>query len=194
MTPFANSPPKADHWRSRSLVIQEAAASPDVEAANRGGRAKLSFVQMKPLPEAETKEAANDASGGTATVALATGSQPKTSNPLRRSLDALLEVRSGSQSGLLWLEAASILKADAVRLRPSTLSRHSSVLLAIADALTFTEPDQASLQFSKETLDRCLQVLTSSFISEQTEESLLIDLLEHGWNLVPSGGSDPLAA
>jgi hypothetical protein len=107
---------------------------------------------------------------------------------LRRSFIAISALRS-RHSAADWLEAASTLKRDAARLRNSHLARHASVLLAIADALTFTEPSDPTLgPEAIIVLDRGLALLGEPFISEPIEEDFLVDMLSHGWNLVPSAG------
>ena len=110
------------------------------------------------------------------------------SSPPRRfpaSFAALRALRS-DRSPAGWSEAASTLKRDAVRLRRSPYGRHASVLLAVADALTFTEPsDPRITSQAAAMLDHCLALLTEPHISEPAEEALLVDLLSEGWSLTP---------
>jgi hypothetical protein len=105
---------------------------------------------------------------------------------LRRSFEALGRVRS-SKEPADWLEAASVLKADAVRFRNSTAARHSAVLLAAADALTFTDPSDPTLDpTAQNSLVRALSLLSEPFIAERAEEDFLVALIQAGWNLAPA--------
>lgn len=117
----------------------------------------------------------------------------KESSPFVESIRALAALRHEGQDGKDWIEAARILKSDALRFR-STMSRHAAVLLAISDALIFTEPTDQTLDFQVATLNRGISLLAEPFVSEPDEEAFLTDLLEHGWNLVPSAGTEPLSA
>jgi len=103
---------------------------------------------------------------------------------LSASFTALAEVRT-SRAPAVWIGAAAILKRDAVRLRNSPFSRHADVLLSLADALTFTDPDEVSDR-SMGAFERGLGVLSEPFVSETTEEAFLIDLMAQGWHLAPS--------
>lgn len=103
---------------------------------------------------------------------------------LSASFAALAGVRTSSAPAA-WIGAAAILKRDAVRLRNSPFSRHADVLLALADALTFTDPDEVSDR-SMAALERGLGVLSEPFVSETTEENFLIDLMAQGWHLAPA--------
>lgn len=104
---------------------------------------------------------------------------------LRRSFGVLTQIKS-SRSAADWLEAAAILKEEAVRLRETQYARHSSVLLALADGLTFTDPSDATAEIQTGTFDRALALLSEPFLAEPEEEDFLVDLLAHGWNLAPS--------
>jgi hypothetical protein len=110
------------------------------------------------------------------------------------SLSALTNLRASEPSAAIWIGVASTLKSDAARFRSSPLSRHSSVMLALADALTFTDPSDPTLDFQRSTVDRSLAVLSSPFVAESEEEALLSDLLGHGWNLAPAASDEPLTA
>lgn len=119
--------------------------------------------------------------------------------PLHFSLVELSKVSSVSaQSGDVgdWLDAASVLKRDAIKVRnSSSLGRHASVLLTLADALTFTSPSDPTLSTdATKALQRGLAVLTDPFISTETEKGLMIELLSCGWNIAPaSEGKPPVA-
>ena len=113
----------------------------------------------------------------------------KGDSSLRFSLVALSQAASGhSDDPGDWLDAASVLKRDAVRVRnSSSLGRHASVLLTLADALTFTLPSDPTLKpGATDALKRGLSVLTEPFISTEAEKGLMIDLLSRGWNLAPA--------
>lgn len=114
---------------------------------------------------------------------------------LQRSLDALSNiVVSPAPVAGEWLDAAAILKRDAVRLRNSSQARHATVLLTLADALTFTAPSEPTLDMvASEVLQRGLALLTNPFISQEAEENLDIELISAGWNLAPASTGAPLA-
>jgi hypothetical protein len=115
-----------------------------------------------------------------------------TAHELRASLGALGQVRR-SKEPADWLVAAATLKRDAVRLRGTALDRHSSVLLALADALTFTEPDEPTLSpGSSDALNRGVSLLIEPFVAEPDEENFLVEMMEAGWNLAPSADLAPL--
>lgn len=105
---------------------------------------------------------------------------------MRASLEALSELRSGAET-VDWLEVAVILKRDVARLRDTNYSRHAAVLLALADALTFTDPAELSATEGTEPFFRhAIGVLSEPYISEATEEEFLGKMLMAGWNLAPS--------
>lgn len=104
---------------------------------------------------------------------------------MRRSFGVLTQVRTSRSAGD-WLDAAAVLKEEAVRLRDTQYARHSSVLLALADALTFTDPSDETVEIQAGTFDRALALLSEPFLAEPEEEDFLVDLLAHGWNLTPS--------
>lgn len=111
---------------------------------------------------------------------------------LRSSFTAISRLRSQRSAGD-WVAAAATLKHDAVRFRGTHLARHSAVLLALADALTFTEPSDPMLDAQAGAVfDHGLSLLSESFVSEPAEEAFLVDLMSHGWHLVPSAGIEPL--
>ncbi len=109
----------------------------------------------------------------------------KNSRRFRSSLAALHQVRT-TQEGADWLEAVRVLKHDAIRLRNTHLSRHSSVLLALADALTFTDPNEQVMDSRTSVpVQRAISLLSEPFINEAAEEEVLIGLLSNGWYLAP---------
>jgi hypothetical protein len=112
-------------------------------------------------------------------------------SPLRRSYAVLTSIRS-RHSETDWIEAAGILKEESIRLRQTHHARHSSVLLALADALTFTEPSDPTVDHQTAIFDRALGLLSEPFLGEPDEEDFLTDLLSHGWNLTPSAADDLL--
>lgn len=109
-------------------------------------------------------------------------------NPLRASLGALSDLRSQhTADGVDWFEAAAVLKRDVASLGDTNYSRHAAVLLALADALTFTEPAEVLLGDAwKPLLSHALGLLSEPYISEASEEEFLAELLVGGWNLTPS--------
>ncbi len=114
------------------------------------------------------------------------------SDELRASLGALGQVRK-SEEPADWLVAAATLKRDAVRLRGTAFDRHSSVLLALADALTYTEPDDPTLGPGfGDALNRGVSLLVEPFVAEPDEENFLVSMMEAGWNLAPSADLNPL--
>lgn len=113
-------------------------------------------------------------------------SKASTKSLFRASLEALSDLRSRERSAD-WLELAGVLKHDAVRLRNTSHSRHAAVLLAIADALTFTEPDDPTLDDDAATaFSDGLALLSEPFIKESDEEAFLVELIVKGWNLAPA--------
>jgi hypothetical protein len=116
-------------------------------------------------------------------------------NRLRRSMAALGKLAASPEPvPEEWLEAAAILKRDAVRLRNTSQARHASVLLILADALTFTAPSAPTLENGAlKVFQRGLALLTDPFISQEAEESLDIELISSGWNLAPASTGEPLA-
>jgi hypothetical protein len=135
--------------------------------------------------EEEERKQADD----TVWIAFEKGSAVSESRtPMRGSLEALSAVRS-SGAGADWVEAAAILKRDVVALRDTSYSRHAAVLLALADALTFTEPAEVSAAEGVQPLfSHALGLLSEPYISETSEEEFLGQLLGAGWNLAPSAG------
>lgn len=102
------------------------------------------------------------------------------------SLAALRALRS-DHSPAGWSEASATLKRDAIRLRRTHYARHASVLLALADALTFTEPADPTLDAqAPAALEHGLSLLGEPHITDSAEEAFLVDLLSRGWNLTPS--------
>jgi hypothetical protein len=117
--------------------------------------------------------------------------QEQPASPLRASFAAISGLRASS-SPADWPEAAAVLKRDAVRLRNTHLARHSSVLLALADALTFTDPADPALGGSAAVVfDRSLSLLSEPFIGEPAEEDFLSEMLSQGWNLAPASSLAP---
>jgi hypothetical protein len=129
--------------------------------------------------------------GAVLTLPASATEQPESaSRRFAASLAALRALRS-DRSPAGWSEAAATLKRDAVRLRRSHYGRHASVLLALADALTFTEPADPTLDArAPAALDHGLSLLAEPHITEPAEEAFLVDLLSHGWNLTPSVGEE----
>lgn len=147
-----------------------------------------------------TRKSSIDVRIGPPEIADEEKSGEQSEEPLRFTLSAIADDREGSRlsasfaalagvrtsrAPAVWLEAAAILKRDAVRLRNSPFSRHADVLLTLADALTFTDPDEVSDR-SMAAFERGLGVLSEPFVSETTEEAFLIDLMAQGWHLAPS--------
>jgi hypothetical protein len=93
------------------------------------------------------------------------------------------------------LDAASVLKRDAVRLRnSSSYGRHAYVLLTLADALTYTDPSDPTLKpRASELLESGISILTEPFVSTETEKDLMKGLLSHGWNIAPASEGHPPA-
>lgn len=145
-----------------------------------------------PWPEADDSDARE-----TTVLNLPVADGGLTVAPPRRfpaSLTALRSLRT-DDSTARWSETAVILKRDAVRLRHTHYGRHASILLALADALTFTEPTDPTLDSqARSALDQSLSVLTEPHVAEAAEEALLVSLLSHGWNLTPSVPEDELPA
>lgn len=112
-------------------------------------------------------------------------------NLLRAAFAALGRVRSSAVVAD-WIEAAATLKGEAVRLRQTQYSRHSAVLLALADALTFSQPSEGLLETQSAMVDRSLALLSEPYISEPDEEDFLVDLMSHGWKLAPASTGEPL--
>jgi hypothetical protein len=113
------------------------------------------------------------------------GPEGPTLTRIRSSLAALSRLRS-SREPADWIEAATLMKRDVVRLRDTHYARHTSVLLAMADALTFTEPSDPDLDpHAGAVFDHSLALLSESFIGEPEEEAVLRELLSLGWNLAP---------
>lgn len=135
------------------------------------------------FPEGEAGEEA----GGAVQIVFdkRTATDPRRT-PLRASLEALGELRTDAAVAD-WLEVAVILKRDVVRLSDTNYSRHAAVLLALADALTFTESAEVPVaEDAKFLLSHALGLLSEPYISEASEEEFLGELLMAGWNLAPS--------
>ncbi len=116
------------------------------------------------------------------------------SSRLRASFEALGKLRSSRLAGD-WLEAAMALKNDAVQLRRTHLARHADVCLSIADALTFTDPEEQTIDAqSFSALRQSLALLSEPFISEAAEEKFMIGLLRSGWHLAPAVDPEAPAA
>lgn len=115
-------------------------------------------------------------------------------NRLQQSLDTLNGVVSSPDPAASeWLNAAIMLKRDAVRLRNSSQARHAAVLLTLADALTFTGPSEPTLDVgASRVLRQALALLTNPFISQEAEENLVIEMISLGWNLAPASSGQPL--
>ncbi|HET9198589.1 MAG TPA: hypothetical protein VFN92_10095 [Solirubrobacterales bacterium] len=147
-------------------------------------RRPLRALDRQPAPLAEGMEG-EEARGTVQIVFDETPPARAARSPIKASLDALIALRSDAEAAD-WLEAAAVLKRDVVRLRDSSYSRHLAVLLALADALTFTEPDEVSPAGAKPLFSHALGLLSEPYISEASEEEFLGELLTAGWNLTPS--------
>jgi hypothetical protein len=126
--------------------------------------------------------------GATITFSSRTNSTNERSE-LSSSLDALSRIANAqNKDAVAWLETASVLKRDAIRLRSSSIyGRHASVLLTVADALTHTEPDDPTLHLTTcPVLREALALLTEPFVKGDDEKRLVRDLLAGGWNLAPA--------
>jgi hypothetical protein len=168
--------------------IQLAEETVDNKQGREKGGLPLSFStgRLNQLPRSLGEAISEDSPSIRFRIPVAESKGPSGS-PLRRSYAVLTQVKS-SQSQADWIEAAATLKEEAVRLRQTHHARHSSVLLALADALTFTEPSDPTVDLQAATFDRALALLSEPFLSEPDEEDFLGDLLSHGWNLTPSAG------
>jgi hypothetical protein len=128
------------------------------------------------------------------TLAAPDSDRPRRDQAQHRFLTSLAALRTlrSDHSPAGWSGAAVTLKRDAVRLRHTHYGRHASVLLALADALTYTEPTDPMLDSTASTvLDHGLSLLSEPHVTDSAEEALLVDLLNHGWNLTPSVSEDP---
>lgn len=179
--------------RPPAAIAEPTSASPTESPATTGSGPFL--VRWTRLPEevATAPESESEDTLGRFDLGGGDDQRRNASGPFAKSIRALTALRHKGQDAADWIEAARTLKSDAVRFR-STMSRHSAVLLAISDALIFTEPADPTLDFQVSTVNRGISLLTEPFVSEPDEEAFLTDLLEHGWNLVPSAGIDPLSA
>lgn len=154
------------------------------QATTAGSDVALKF-RLAPQASATESDDPTDEAESPLKIELVQENEPARGSRLRSSFNALGGLRN-SRSTADWLEAATTLKADALRLRNSPLARHSSVLLALADALTFTDPTDSALDAkSYETLEQSLSLLSEPFIGEPAEEDFLVGLMTHGWNLAP---------
>jgi hypothetical protein len=185
LTPLLEKPPEVAETdpMPKPAMVESIGADIDETALGSDGVLTLSVA-----PSSASKEA--DASPGEEKeplrIALASSKTPGVGGRLRASFEALGEIRSSRSTGD-WLQVASVLKGDALRFRSSSRARHAAVLLAIADALTFTNPEDPALDSaSYVSLERSLSLLSEPFIPEQDEENFLVDLLSNGWNLAPS--------
>jgi hypothetical protein len=142
------------------------------------------FERLMTQPSSERRES-KFVAGEQRSVPVRGRGQGGSRGRLRESLHAL-NLAAGSNDATDWQEAAFLLKHEAVRLRRSPLGRHAAVLLALADALTFTEPGDPTL---KEGASKALRqggaLLTEPYISDGAERGLLHGLLNSGWNLTP---------
>lgn len=135
-------------------------------------------------PGALKEDAASEESEGTVQILFGERPEGRSRSPLGPSLEALTELRSNDAAN--WIEAVAVLKRDVARLRVSNYSRHAAVLLALADALTFTRSDEVTATDAGTLLDHALGLLSEPYIREDDEEEFLSQLLMAGWNLAPS--------
>lgn len=167
--------------------------STDTPQSGGSGPFQIRFTRSPEETSATPNEGAGQAPLGRFTLGGGEGNRDGTSGPFSSSIKALAQLRREGQESDAWIGVARVLKADAVRVR-KTMSRHASVLLAMSDALTFTEPTDPTLDFEVGTLNRTIALLTEPFVSEPDERMFLRDLLGHGWNLVPAADTQPLTA
>jgi hypothetical protein len=154
-----------------------------------------SVLKFRLAPQSDATESNDhaDKSESPLRIELIQGDAHERGSRLRQSFEALGKLRT-SRSTADWLEAAAALKTDALRLRNSPLARHSSVLLALADALTFTDPADSALNIeSYEALEQGLSLLSEPFIGEPAEENFLVRLMSTGWNLAPEVNLEAVA-
>jgi hypothetical protein len=152
--------------------------------ASRGPLPRLSSIGS--IPKASEADADHQGAGPIRFTISSPVQGEMGSHRLRSSFKAISRLRSQRSAGD-WVEAAATLKQDAVRLRNTHYARHSSVLLALADALTFTEPSDLTLDAQATSVfNHSLSLLNGSYVSEPDEEAFLIEMLSHGWNLSPS--------
>lgn len=147
------------------------------------GRGSSIDVRIRP-PETAEEEKSSDESEQPLRLTLAPSTGESEAGRLSASFAALAKLR-GSRAPGAWIETAATLKRDAVKLRNSAFSRHADVLLVLADAVTFTDPADASDR-SMAVLERGLALLSEPFIGEPAEEAFLIDLMAQGWHLAPA--------
>jgi hypothetical protein len=141
----------------------------------------------------ETDEPLRDSTDDPLRIELDREHDSKHESRFRPSFEALANIQL-THSSADWLEAATVLKSDALRLRNSHLARHADLLLAIADALTFTGPQDALInEQSFSVLRQGLSLLSEPFVGEPAEEEFLINLLKTGWHLAPTVGPQVLA-
>ena len=171
--------------KSLALTAENAVNLKEDTTLSRVGAPPLGTRRRSSASVEEGEKQADD----TVWIAFEKGSAVSESRtPMRGSLEALSAVRS-SGAGADWVEAAAILKRDVAALRDTSYSRHAAVLLALADALTFTEPAEVSVAEEVQPLfSHALGLLSEPYISEADEEEFLGQLLEAGWNLAPSAG------
>jgi hypothetical protein len=89
-----------------------------------------------------------------------------------------------------WCHAARMLRSAALE-RRVVAPRVASVALLLADALTFTAPEDVSSTQRGVALKPGLKLLTQPFISTAEEGSLVDALLDNGWDVMAS--FDPAA-
>jgi hypothetical protein len=195
MSPLApeKAPEPVEKLPSPPAAISEPTSPRSTDTAPVGGAGPFQ-IRFTRSPE-ETSTAPSEGNGRAPLGRFALGGSEGSGaiEPFSSSINALVQLRREGQESDAWIGAARVLKADAVRVR-KTMSRHASVLLAMSDALMFTEPTDPSLEFEVGTLNRTIALLTEPFVSEPDERTFLRDLLQHGWNLVPAASTQPLTA
>lgn len=183
--PVEKPPPPAPH------VTEPLGDSPEGERFPSEQALKL---HLEPTADRDESDQPAEDPDSPLKIELEQASESGREGRLRSSFGALASVRL-SHARADWLEAAAALKADALRLRNSHLGRHADVLLSIADALTFTDPEGSSLdEQSLLVLQQGLSLLGEPFVSESAEEQFLVDLLRAGWHLAPAVDPRALAA
>lgn len=167
-----------------SLAVREATAEP------AQARSETVAAPVRNLARFEVSPSATEPTkidGESVSVSLAAASSSSNRNSRLRGAMVELSRASGSTDSGDWLDAASRLKRDALAFRRTTLSRHADVLLALSDALTFTNPTDRSLpDDAGKVLRHGLALLREPYINESEEEGLLVDLMSNGWKLGPA--------
>jgi len=189
MTPLlAEKPPEP----VEKLPLPPSHVAEPLSDPSAGGSRTLKLQLGQASDSRETDEPVGD-SADPLRIELDREDASKHESRLRPSFEALANIQL-THSAADWLEAAAVLKSDALRLRNSHLARHADLLLAIADALTFTGPKDTLInEQSFSALQQGLSLLSEPFVGEPAEEEFLINLLKTGWHLAPTVDSQALA-